>query len=397
MSNKNIFLQKLIYTVGIVLVYMLGRSIPLYGIDLSAYQEISLDASVMLQQAIGGDTYQHSILALGIAPYMISSLLVQIIGSLTKSKDKGVTSPITQNRQVICLTLVIGAIQAYQKTSSLSYGCDESLLQLAIVVSVAEMLIGALVILWLAHRNKKFGIGGQTALIFVNLLDGLVSQLQGNETKSLLVLAPVCLLAMVVTLFMENGERHIFMQRVAVHTIYEDRNYIAIKFNPIGVMPVMFATAVLMLPQMAVAGLLTLWPTSQGLLAVQGALVVTTIPGMIIYICIFYLLNIALSLIFLDPKSLTEQLLQSGDSIVGLRAGKETKKYLTYSILFHAITSSTVLAACIAVPMSLYHLGVLPESLMMLVATFMMLTGIWSSLYWECLSVRSFEEYKPFL
>ena len=78
-KKKRILFQKFIYTVGIVLVYILGRYLPIYGIDTSAYRNRTWDAQALLLQTVTGDRNQSSVFALGISPYMIASMIVMVI------------------------------------------------------------------------------------------------------------------------------------------------------------------------------------------------------------------------------------------------------------------------------------------------------------------------------
>ena len=80
-KNDSIIKYKLIKTILILLAYMIGKCLPLYMIDLSAYTNGSMDAEALLMQSISGDIYQCSLFALGISPYMISSVLVQLIST----------------------------------------------------------------------------------------------------------------------------------------------------------------------------------------------------------------------------------------------------------------------------------------------------------------------------
>ena len=77
-KKEHVYFEKLIYTFLILLVYIVGKSLPLYGIDVSSYMDKAIGAEDLLIQTISGDLYQCSLFALGISPYMISSIVVQI-------------------------------------------------------------------------------------------------------------------------------------------------------------------------------------------------------------------------------------------------------------------------------------------------------------------------------
>ena len=97
-AKMHLIEYKLAYTVMIVIVYLLGRNIPLYGIDVSAYKTVYGDADALLMQAIGGDANQYSLFALGLSPFMISSLLMMIIISCRNACTKVRMSPRSMSR-----------------------------------------------------------------------------------------------------------------------------------------------------------------------------------------------------------------------------------------------------------------------------------------------------------
>ncbi len=145
----------------------------MYGIDTAAYANESVNAETLLMQTISGDLYRFSVFALGISPYMLSSLFVQIFVSLKKADAKAKISPKKINHLSLFLTFVLATVQAFMRTESLKFAEAGNLLILTKAVVVLEMVTGVMVILWLSGRNKKYGIGGQTTLIFVNILDGI--------------------------------------------------------------------------------------------------------------------------------------------------------------------------------------------------------------------------------
>ena len=158
-KKENILRYKLIYTVLILLVYLLGKSLPLYMVDLSAYVHTDLNAEDLLVQSISGDIYQCSLFALGISPYMIASVIVQMISSFKRSDFKAKVSPKKMNRMTLALTLMLAMFQAFVQVQNLQFRVVGDMLILAQIVAVFEMIAGAMIILWLSSRNKHYGIG----------------------------------------------------------------------------------------------------------------------------------------------------------------------------------------------------------------------------------------------
>lgn len=395
--KESILKYKLLFTALVLLLYLFGKNMPLYGIDLSAYVNRTLDTEALLIQAISGDVFRCSVFALGISPYMMSSILVQMVVACRSADAKARISPKKKNRVTLELTFVFALFQALFRVRELAYAVTGAQLLLAQVVSATEMVAGAMIILWLADQNKKYGVGGQTALIFVNILDGIAALLTECSPESLVIPLLVSFLVIMFMVVLENAEKRIPLQRISIHNIYADKNYLAIKLNPIGVMPVMFSTAFFMLPQLLVNGLAWLFPGQETILWWQENLVLANPLGVVVYIVILYGLTIGFSRVFLNPSEMTEQFLKSGDSLVGIHAGRDTKKYLSRQITRISFFSATMISLCLGIPMALRLNGYMDDSLAALPTSIMMLTGIWSNLYRETLAIRDMDAYKRFI
>ena len=254
-----------------------------------------------------------------------------------------------------------------------------------------------MVILWLASRNKKYGIGGQTILIFVNILDGILSGLTGHSFQSLGIPILTSAAVLIIVICMENAEKRIPLQRISIHNIYADKNYLAIKLNPIGIMPVMFSTAFFILPQMISYGLRCLFPDSRQMVWLQENMTLIRPLGIAVYIVDLFLLTMIFSMLMIRPKDIMEQFLKSGDSIVNLHAGRDTRRYLTREMLRISFVSALVMGVCLGVPLVLQINGNLESSLAMLPSSVMMLTGICCNLYQEFIVIRNYDAYQPFL
>ena len=395
--KDSILKYKLLYTALVLFIYLLGKNLPLYGIDLSAYANQTLDTATLLIQAISGDVYRRSVFALGISPYMMASILVQMVVAFRSADAKARISPKKKNYIMLELTLIFALFQAVLQVRNLSFAVTGQRLMLAQAVSVVEMIAGAMIILWLSEQNKKYGVGGQTALIFVNILEGIVAILTKGSMESLVIPLLISLIVIMIMVILENAEKRIPVQRISIHNIYADKNYLAIKLNPIGVMPVMFSTAFFMLPQLLVTGLAWLFPGQETIIWWQENLVLTKPLGVIVYIAILYALTIGFSRVFLNPTETTEQFLKSGDSLAGIHAGRDTKRYLSRNITRISLFSATALSLCLSVPMVMQLNGYMDNSLSALPTSIMMLTGIWSNLYREVLSIRDMDAYEPFI
>jgi len=391
-------IQKLIFTLIIMTVYLIGRELPLYGVDLEAYAAFRNDAEDLIMQTIGGDRYRTSIFALGISPFMFSMLFVQVVVSFKKADSKAHTSPRKTTRATLILMLIWALIQAVLTVQSTLFIYEGGLQLIAAkIVAAVQMITGSFVILWLATRNGKYGIGGQTVLIYVNILDSVVNTVKGAPIKELHVVGAICVVALLITIIFENSEYRIPMQRISIHSIYSDKNYIPIKLNTIGMMPVMFSSAFFMLPVYSCQFLAMLFPDNATIAWVSDNMDTTHPLGLGVYIAVLYFITVVFSFIFISPKNLAENLQKSGDSITGLKAGKKTRRFISNRVFSIAIFSAFFMSIFLGLPLGLHIRGFIDASLISLPSIIIAMASINCNLYREFRAVRDYDAYVPFI
>lgn len=396
-KREHIAGYKLLYTAGVLLVYLIGRSIPLPGVDVSAYRQEAFGAEELLMQVVGGDAGRYSLLALGISPFMISSMVMQMITAYRKSVLKVRVSMSKVSRATARMTLCLALLQAVLRVKTLKFYFFGNALWLIQFMAILGMVTGVMVTLWLSGRNKRYGIGGQTALILVNIIDGMRQTLVTKEQGELMIPVLISLALIPVMVFLENTEKRIPVQRIAIRNIYSDKNYLAVKLNPIGVMPVMFSSAFFTLPQMLVSGLGYLYPENGTVQWWIDNMTLNHPLGIAVYVGVLYLLTVLFAMIMLSPGELAEQFLKNGDSIVNLHPGADTRRYLRRTILRISLVSATIMGVCVSVPLILQVMGKMSGAMIMFPTTIMMMTGLWCNIFREFQAIRSFDEYKPFL
>lgn len=394
-QKENVMKYKLGFTGLILLVYILGKCIPLYGIERTAYLESTVSVEDVLMQTIGGDANKSSIFALGIFPFMISTLLVQIAFAFRKLFTKTPLSPKIMGLAMGAVTLLIAVMQSAVQVRQLKFAVPVEELFYARGIAAVEMVTGVMVLLLLAEQNGKYGVGGRMIVGLVNILERVTGTLLRHELRSLVIPLAIALAMLVLTLIMENGEMRIPVQRVSIHNVYADKNYMAIKLNPVGVMPMMFTTAVFMLPKLLVTLLGYLFPESLGIAWWQEHMNLTNPAGISVYIACEYLLTIGFAFIMISPKDQTEQFLKSGDSIVNLHAGRDTKRYLRRVLWCISFTSATIMGGCLLVPLILQLKGNMDSTLTMLPTSIMMMTSFWCTISRELVSIHKYDSCRP--
>ena len=233
------------------------------------------------------------------------------------------------------------------------------------------------------------------AIVIVNILERISLPLATHSMGSLAVPLMAGGLMMAIMLFMENTEKRLPVQRISIHNIYADKNYMAIKFNPVGMMPMMFANAVFLLPKLIVSLLIQLFPYHQGILWWEENLSLTRPFGIFIYIVCEYLLTIGFSMLMISPKDISENFLKSGDSIVNLHAGRDTRRYLRGVMWRISLLSATVMGACICAPLIMQLRGDIDSTLVTFPTSIMLLTGFSCNIYREVCTLWAYDSCKP--
>ena len=231
--------------------------------------------------------------------------------------------------------------------------------------------------------------------MIVNILERISLPIATYSMSSLKIPLAAAAVMMMVALIMENTEKRIPVQRISIHNIYADKNYMAIKFNPVGLMPMMFTTAVFMLPKLLVTLLVRLYPYHQGVLWWQENLSLMKPFGIFIYLMCEYLLTIGLAMLMISPKDISENFLKSGDSIVDLHAGRDTRRYLSGVMWRISLLSATVMGGCICVPIVLQSQAGIDSTLAALPTSIMMLTGFSCNIYREICTLWAYDSCRP--
>ncbi len=385
--------NRILFSIVIVLVYYVCHRIPLNGIDFNAYSNVGLDLGSMLTLAVSGSSQKCYVMTLGITPYITSSLIVMIVQALRSKEAKARTSPKNIQYWMTAMTFIITIIQSILYARDIVYVDTRIITRLVVVF---ELIAGACIAQNLLLWNQKYGVGGFAPIICVNMCEGLVATLFQATFDEIKIPMIISIVMIIIMIYMELHEKRIPLQRVSVHNIHADKNYLAIKYNPVGFMAIMFGSAFFTLPQILIAILNTFF-TNDTLTWWSENLNLNTTFGMEFYIVLLFILNILFALLFVNPWDLSENLLYGGDVIVNIRAGKPTRNYILKWVLILSTISGLIMCACLSLSFYLQVTGVVASQYAMLPSTFMMLSGLVCSLYLEIKAYRSFDSYKRFI
>lgn len=385
--------NRCLFSIVIIVIYFICHRIPLNGIDMSAYDNLGLDLGAVLSLAVNGSNKQCYVMSLGISPYITASLVISILFAMRSKEARARTSPKAMNYWITALTFIVTLVQSVFYALNLKY-VDRNVM--SVLLAILELMAGASIAQYLLINNKKYGVGGFAPIIIVNMTETLIAILMKSSIDSLMIPLLISFVMVIIMIFMEMHEKKIPLQRVSVHNVHADKNYLAIKYNPVGFMALMFGSAIFMIPQLIVA-LIHHYHKSDIFNFLYKNLNMSTVFGMRVYVVMMFLFTVLLSLLFVNPKDLSDDLLQGGDCIENIPAGKPTRRYIRKWVLFFSCLSGLIMCGCLSLCMYLQYKGIVDATVAMLPTTFMMLSGLLCSVYLEIRAYRDFDSYKPFI
>ena len=362
--------KKILITVGILLLYRLGAYLPAPGIPFK--QMITVGQAITSQSGAlavlnlfsGGGLSRVSVFSLGIMPYITAQIIMQMmqavvpsLGEMAKEGESGQRKITQYTRYVTIVLALINAIgylflfKAQGIDFSGMPGVPE-MLENAIIVVV--LLTGAIIIMWMGEVLTQRGIGnGMSLIIFVNIMAGLGPTLvQSWQTSGIgAIVTTVTLIVMIaiipVIVYIERGQRRIpvqYAKRVVGRRIMGGQaTYLPVKVNTAGVVPIIFASALLYLP----AQLAVFFPNVGWIQSVASALASGWINWILSVVLIVFFAYFYTSMVF-NPDETADQLRKQGGFIPGVRPGSATSGYIK-NVLDHITLPGALFMAALAV------------------------------------------------
>ncbi|MBR5214157.1 MAG: preprotein translocase subunit SecY [Akkermansia sp.] len=361
--------SRILFTLAMIVIVRLGVHLPLPGVDVEAlknYMDVQAQKGdnplgalgAILTIFSGGGLQQCGIFALGIMPYISASIMTQLMGAVIPSfkkmlREEGGRQKMTKVTRI--LAIIIAVIQGYLLTLSLRNpaniglsGLGDLVLNPGFVFTTTTIFIivtGTMFLMWIGDQITDRGIGnGVSLIISVNIISALPgafaiawTTLVGSGTEinplgSLLIVALILFMVLVVALVVTitQAQRRIPVQQakrmVGRKVMNGGTQYLPLKLNYSGVMPVIFATAILALPIMVVR---QIWGDASDVTHVVSVLMSPTDVGYYIIsaIMIFFFSYFWVATMF-QPQQISEDMQRSGSYIPGVRPGQPTATYL---------------------------------------------------------------------
>jgi preprotein translocase subunit SecY len=384
--------NKILFTLAMLAIYRLGSSLRVPGVDAQAVSQLreaskSQGALGFLNLFSGGAFGSFSIFALGIMPYITSSIIMQVltvvIPKLEEWQQEGATGQrkITQWTRYVAigiatlqgagLTFIFGQGRGSAFFSASNSAPDVVLLDpfmpRALLV-IPSLVAGTALLMWLGELISQRGIGnGMSMVIFASVVSGLpysyYSLLQTRKNLVFVILVALTIAIIIAVVRVELGQRRIpvqFAKRVVGRKMYGGQNtYIPLKVNQSGVVPIIFASSVLLLPVLMsnMLGSAEGWRGSiarfvdQYLINSQNLMYVSVFGLLIIAFAYFY------NSIAFDPIRQADQLRKQGGFVPGIRPGQQTEAFLGKTVNRITLPGATFVAVIAILPYIVLWVG----------------------------------------
>jgi preprotein translocase subunit SecY len=373
--------RRLLFTVIMLGVFRIGAFITVPGVDrqviLQYMQSAQMGFLGLFNMFSGGALANLSIFALGVMPYISSSIIMQLLGVVVPAVERLQKEGEMGRRKInqytrygtvaLCLIQGLGlsfwleSLNAQAGTQNVVYSAG-ILFKLTTVVS---MTAGSMFLMWMGEQITERGIGnGISMIIFAGIVAGIpqafiqtltLSSFQGGklEPVTLMLILGIVILTVGVIVFFETSQRRIpvqYAKKVVGRRVYGGQNtFLPLKVNTAGVIPPIFASSVLLFP----STLANLFPDTRWLSIIQNGL----LPGnmlynvvyvaLIIFFCFFY------TAVTFNPIDVADNLKKGGGFIPGIRAGKKTAEYIDRVLSRITVGGSLYISAVCVLPMFL--------------------------------------------
>ncbi|MEE2773482.1 MAG: preprotein translocase subunit SecY [Pseudomonadota bacterium] len=364
--------QRIFFALGLLIVYRIGTYIPVPGIDAAQlklfFEQANQGIGGMLNMFTGGAVGRMAIFALGIMPYITSSIIIQLLASmvpyLEQLKKEGEQGRKKINQYTRYGTVLLAFFQSYGIAAGIeSQGLASDPGFFFRASCVITLVGGTMFLMWLGEQITARGIGnGISLIIFVGIIAELPSALaqffasgRSGALSPLIIISVILMVVGVIAfvVFIERALRKVHIQypkrQVGMKMYGGENSNLPIKLNPSGVIPAIFASSLLLLPTTistfakedtsGVLGFISAY------LGPGQLLYYLFFGGMIVFFAYFYTLNVTFK-----TQDVADNLKKQGGFVPGIRPGDRTAQYLEFVVVRVLVLGSAYLAAVCLLP-----------------------------------------------
>ena len=363
---KNVVLNRLLFSLGILLLIRVGTFLPVPGInhnDLAFYIQRHSVTKSLVSTFSGDNTFVIGLFTLNIFPYINATILVQLLlgfsPQLAKLQKEG---DFEGRRSISRLTRFITLIWAVIQSIGVSLYLKQILFDWSYLLAfqiIIWLTTGAMIVLWLSELITDYGLGnGASLLIYTNIISSLPNLskkilIENNESFTIYSKIEIILLVFITSygiIFLQEGIRSIplisskQLNQSGVQDSLVNNNYIPLRFNQAGVMPIILTTTILVVPN---------YINNLGLLPKMDFLANLESLKFIYWILYFTLILIFssfYSILVLNPKDISDQLQKMAVTIPAVRPGIQTTFYLKKVMKRITLLGATMLATLTTIP-----------------------------------------------
>ncbi|MBK9179601.1 MAG: preprotein translocase subunit SecY [Acidimicrobiales bacterium] len=371
--------NKILFTIAMIALYRLGAHVPVPGVDFDAVRQLQSEASRggvlgFLNLFSGGALTSFAVFALGIMPYITSSIIMQILGvvipKLEEWRDQGAVGQRKITQWTRYLTIGIAVLQATGLAFLFGRGGGQAFLGQGVpdivllpdftlprvLLVILTLVAGTALLMWMGELITQRGIGnGMSLLIFASVVSRLPFQIwairEEAGTVVFVIFVLIALGILVGIVFVENGQRRIpvqFAKRVVGRRMYGGQStYIPLKVNQSGVIPIIFASSVLYLPALLAQVVQVDWLQN----FVDDYILD---PTNLVHIMLYGLLVIGFAYFYtaitFDPAKQADTIRKQGGFIPGIRPGPQTERYLAKILSRITLPGALFIAAIALLP-----------------------------------------------
>ena len=340
--------QRILYTIGLLVIYRIGAQVTLPGVDASILASINENADTnnlfgFLDMFVGGAFSQAGIFALGIMPYITASIIFQLLGAVSPYFQKLQREGEEGRRKLTQLTrygtVVITAVQSIGYVINLRYGATAEAIVISpmafTVTTVIVLTAGTVFVMWLGERITESGIGNGISLIIMIGIIAFLPTATWNEIglapNIFVFLVEIAVLVVVIAfvILVSQGTRRVpvqYAKRVVGRKVYGgSTQYLPIRVNAAGVMPIIFAQSIMFVPA-TVASFFPESPFMQQFGAWFSDISGWGYSAFFFVICVFF--TYFYTAIAVNPKEMADTMKRQGGFIPGIRPGKQTSEFV---------------------------------------------------------------------
>ncbi|HGJ7441541.1 TPA: preprotein translocase subunit SecY [Streptococcus pneumoniae] len=371
--------SKILFTIFIVLVFRIGTSITVPGVNANSLNALSgLSFLNMLSLVSGNALKNFSIFALGVSPYITASIVVQLLQMdiLPKFVEWGKQGEVGRrklNQATRYIALVLAFVQSIGITAGFNTLAGAQLIKTALTPQVfltigIILTAGSMIVTWLGEQITDKGYGnGVSMIIFAGIVSSIPEMIQGiyvdyfvnvpssRITSSIIfviILIITVLLIIYFTTYVQQAEYKIPIQYTKVAQGAPSSSYLPLKVNPAGVIPVIFASSITAAPA-AILQFLSATGHDWAWVRVAQEMLATTSPtGIAMYALLIILFTFFYTFVQINPEKAAESLQKSGTYIHGVRPGKGTEEYMSKLLRRLATVGSLFLGVISILPIA---------------------------------------------